>query len=144
MAMASVINISKYTKKEDNYITFLKGIREIPDYFIKFIGADKDIKRDLREQTRKWIEAINTYLKDENGNEIKDIQLIMQDLIQKVKVLKKEQKEKNKCKTSTTTKVAVGVSVAVGAIALYGLYKMFTSNFTDEDVGYLVSGDDIR
>ena len=57
---------------------------------------------------------------------------------------KKEQKEKNKCKTSTTTKVAVGVSVAVGAIALYGLYKMFTSNFTDEDVGYLVSGDDIR
>lgn len=92
MAMASVINISKYTKKEDNYITFLKGIREIPDYFIKFIGADKDIKRDLREQTRKWIEAINTYLKDENGNEIKDIQLIMQDLIQKVKLLKKEQK----------------------------------------------------
>ena len=54
MAMASVINISKYDKKEDNYITFLKGIREIPDYFIKFMGADKDVKRDLREQTKSW------------------------------------------------------------------------------------------
>jgi len=38
-----------------------------PDPFRFIIGADKDIKRDLREQTRKWIEAINTYLKDENG-----------------------------------------------------------------------------
>ncbi len=91
MAMASVINISKYLKKEDNYITFLKGIREIPDYFIKFMGADKDVKRDLREQTRNWIEAIGLYLKEEDV-ETKDIQLIIQDLIQKVKQLKKEEK----------------------------------------------------
>ncbi|AXH15111.1 hypothetical protein CP985_07630 [Malaciobacter mytili LMG 24559] len=91
MAMASVINITKYVKKEDNYITFLKGIREIPDYFIKFMGADKDAKRDLREQTKKWIEAIGAYLKEDEIQN-KDIQLIIQELIQKVKQLKKEEK----------------------------------------------------
>ena len=56
---------------------------------------------------------------------------------------KKEEKEKKESCTSSA--VAIGASVAVGAIALYGLYKMFSNSHVDEDVGYLVTNhDDIR
>ena len=90
MAMASVINLTKYNTKKDNYLTFLKGIREIPDYFIKFMGADKDKKRDLKEQTRYWLEAIAEYLQSEE-TEAKSIEVIIQDLIHTVKDLKKKE-----------------------------------------------------
>lgn len=90
MAMASVLNLTKYSNEKDNYLTFLKGLREIPDYFIKFMGADKDKKRDLKSQTRHWLEAIATYLKDE-GTEDKSVEIIIQDLINTVKDLKKKE-----------------------------------------------------
>ena len=61
MAMASVINISRYTDGQDNYITFLRGLRDIPDYFISFIGANKDRKKDIREVTKSWLDAIEQF-----------------------------------------------------------------------------------
>lgn len=86
MAMASVLNLTKYSTSKDNYLTFLKGLREIPDYFIKFMGADKDKKRDIKDQTREWLKAIGTYLKDE-GTDDKSREIIIQDLIHTVKDL---------------------------------------------------------
>lgn len=66
MAMASVINMTKYIANDDNYITFLKGLRDIPDYFISFVGADRDKRSDLRAQTKSWVDAIDSYLTESN------------------------------------------------------------------------------
>lgn len=87
MAMASVINLSNYGISKDNYITFLKGLRDIPDYFIKFIGADKDIKRDLKIQTRNWVNAINDYLTEEKLT-LEEIKLKIQEMAKNVKDIK--------------------------------------------------------
>lgn len=65
MAMASVLNISRYLEGQDNYITFLRGLREIPDYFISFIGANKDRKKDIREVTKSWRDAIEQFYESE-------------------------------------------------------------------------------
>jgi nucleoid-associated protein YejK len=65
MAMASVINISRYIDGQDNYITFLRGLRDIPDYFISFIGANKDRKKDIREVTKSWLDAIEQFYENQ-------------------------------------------------------------------------------
>lgn len=82
----------------------------------------------------------------QNNDVIKVDDVTEEMMLEATKVVEKQKKEEKEKKESSTigTAIAIGASVAVGAIALYGLYKMFTSNFTDEDVGYLVSGDDIR
>lgn len=64
MAMASVLNITRYSEGQDNYITFLKGLREIPDYFISFIGANKDRRRDIHDVTQSWVSAIEDFFED--------------------------------------------------------------------------------
>lgn len=61
MAMASIVNITRYQNEQDNYITFLKGLRDIPDYFIAFIGANKDRKKDIREVSKNWVDAIDSF-----------------------------------------------------------------------------------
>jgi len=64
MAMASVLNLTRYSDGQDNYITFLKGLREIPDYFISFIGANKDRRRDIRDVSQSWVSAIEDFFED--------------------------------------------------------------------------------
>jgi len=61
MAMASVINISKYQNKQNNYLTFLKGLRDIPDYFLDFMGADSNRNKKITEITKEWVDAINDF-----------------------------------------------------------------------------------
>lgn len=89
MAMASVINITRYKEKKDNYLTFLKGLREIPDYFIEYMGADKDKKRDLKQQTENWLIAIAEYYKKKDKDD-KEIQEIVYSLLDFVKSKKKD------------------------------------------------------
>ena len=88
MAMASVINLSKYQSNQSNYLTFLKGLREIPDYFVDFIGADKNKKRDIKELTEKWVKAIEDFY---TINEIDDLDNTTITLINKVKELHSNQ-----------------------------------------------------
>jgi len=97
MAMASVINISKYENANENYLTFLKGLRDIPDYFIYFIGADKDKKKDLREQTQNWVKAIDSYFNEQ------EVELdIRQTMIKSILDTVKESKKKEELITSDT------------------------------------------
>jgi hypothetical protein len=82
----------------------------------------------------------------QNNDVIKVDDVTEEMLIEATKVVeqqKKEEKEKESCLLNSP--VAIGVSVAVGALALYGLYKMFSNSHVDEDVGYLVTNqNDIR
>ncbi len=64
MAMATILNLSRYQENQDNYITFLKGLRAIPDYFISFVGADQNRRRDIKEVTKQWTDAINEFFEN--------------------------------------------------------------------------------
>jgi nucleoid-associated protein len=92
MAMASVINITKYSNKKNDYLTFLRGLREIPDYFIDFIGADKDRKRDIRELTKKWVNAIEDFFEKRNIT-TQEQENIVSDLINKIKFLNRDNEQ---------------------------------------------------
>lgn len=88
MAMASVINLTKYSNREGNYITFLKGLRDIPDYFIDFIGADSNRNREVAQITKEWVNAINDFFQLHNYSQ----ELIEQKtdaLLRQVKTLHK-------------------------------------------------------
>ena len=61
MAMASVINITKYQADRHNYLTFLRGLRNIPDYFMDFIGADSSRNKEIAQITKDWVKAINDF-----------------------------------------------------------------------------------
>lgn len=61
MAMASIVNLSRYENEQDNYITFIRGVRAIPDYFISFIGANKDRRSDIRDISKNWVDAIDSF-----------------------------------------------------------------------------------
>lgn len=66
MAMASVVNLSKYRDSENNYITFLRGLRDIPDYFIDFVGADSNRNRQVAQITKDWVKAINDFFESQH------------------------------------------------------------------------------
>lgn len=39
LARANRLNLDKWKKNDGRYLTFIKGTREVSQYFIKFIGA---------------------------------------------------------------------------------------------------------
>jgi len=66
MAMASIINLTRYESVQDNYITFIQGVRAIPDYFISFIGANKDRRSDIRDVSQNWVDAIDSFFESKD------------------------------------------------------------------------------
>ena len=84
MAMAGVVNLDKYINQNGDYITFLRGLRNIPDYFISFIGADSDRRRDIREVTSRWAYAIREYFEHSDVNQETE-ESIVQQLLETIK-----------------------------------------------------------
>lgn len=64
MAMASIVNLTRYENEQDNYITFIRGLRAVPDYFISFIGANKDRRSDIRDVSKNWVDAIDSFFEN--------------------------------------------------------------------------------
>lgn len=64
IAMAGFVNMSIYTSASDTrrYLSFMKGVKNISDYFVAFIGADED-KETSKEMTRLFIGALKDYFK---------------------------------------------------------------------------------
>ncbi|MFV8337154.1 nucleoid-associated protein [Flavobacterium sp. RSP29] len=59
MARANRLNFDKWAKKEGRYLTFIKGTRDLSQYFIKFIGAS-DIS-SAKENFDKLKDAVKKY-----------------------------------------------------------------------------------
>lgn len=64
IAMAGFVNMSIYESANDErrYLSFMKGVKNISDYFVSFIGADED-KESSKDMTRTFIGALKDYLK---------------------------------------------------------------------------------
>jgi nucleoid-associated protein YejK len=65
IAMAGFVNMSIYTNNNADtrrYLSFMKGVKNISDYFVAFIGADED-KETSREMTRVFIGTLKEYFK---------------------------------------------------------------------------------
>lgn len=64
IAMAGFINMSIYQNPDDDrrYLSFMKGLKNISDYFVAFIGADED-KATSRDMTRTFVGALRDFFK---------------------------------------------------------------------------------
>jgi len=67
IAMAGFINMSIYQNDSDErrYLSFMKGVKNISEYFVAFVGAD-DNKETSRDMTRTFIGALKDYFKEKN------------------------------------------------------------------------------
>ena len=67
IAMAGFINMSIYQNDSDErrYLSFMKGVKNISEYFVAFVGAD-DNKETSREMTRTFIGSLKDYFKEKN------------------------------------------------------------------------------
>jgi len=108
LAVASFVNITKYQNEVDkHYISFIRGLRALANYFIEFLGVGED-KITAKQQTNELVKAIKSYVKnlkidDEEKNNIlnrvyntlfvfaKDKQEVSIDLISEI--INKENKE---------------------------------------------------
>lgn len=63
IAMAGFINMSIYQSDTDTrrYLSFMKGVKNISEYFVAFIGSDDD-KATSRDMTKTFINALRDYL----------------------------------------------------------------------------------
>lgn len=64
IAMAGFINMTIYQNEGDErrYLSFMKGLKNVSEYFVAFIGADED-KATSRDMTRTFVGALRDYLK---------------------------------------------------------------------------------
>lgn len=64
IAMAGFVNMNIYQGVDDErrYLSFMKGVKNISDYFVSFVGADED-KASSKDMTRTFIGALKDYLK---------------------------------------------------------------------------------
>lgn len=64
IAMAGFVNMNIYKSSDDErrYLSFMKGVKNISDYFVSFVGADED-KASSKDMTRTFIGALKDYLK---------------------------------------------------------------------------------
>ncbi len=69
LAVASFININQYQNdSQKHYISFIRGLREVANYFIKFLGVGED-KITAKQQTNELVKAIKNYIKILNVDE---------------------------------------------------------------------------
>lgn len=63
IAMAGFMNISIYkgVDKDRRYMSFMRGKKEISEYFVNFMGANED-KGTTKETTKLLVKTINDYL----------------------------------------------------------------------------------
>ncbi len=73
IAMAGFINMSIYQSNADNrrYLSFMKGVKNISEYFVSFIGSDDD-KATSRDMTKTFVSALRNYFgeKDYHADDI--------------------------------------------------------------------------
>ena len=64
LGMAAFINLSIYQDDQDDrrYISFLKGLREIADYFVQFLNAS-EYRLKIKDATKLFVKAIKDFLK---------------------------------------------------------------------------------
>lgn len=64
IAMAGFINMSIYQSEADNrrYLSFMKGVKNISEYFVAFIGSDDD-KATSKDMTKTFVLALRDYFK---------------------------------------------------------------------------------
>jgi len=62
IAMAGFINMSIYQSTTDarRYLSFMKGVKNISEYFVAFIGSDDD-KATSKDMTKTFIRALRDY-----------------------------------------------------------------------------------
>ena len=75
LAVASFVNITKYKNDKDkHYISVIKGLRDLANYFTEFLGIGED-KITAKQQTNDLVKTIKSYVKtleinDEEKNNI--------------------------------------------------------------------------
>lgn len=67
IAMAGFINLSTYGEADEKrkYLSFMRGIKDVSDYFVSFMGAD-DNKSSSEEMTRLLIDTLRAYFKSKD------------------------------------------------------------------------------
>ncbi|QDF27713.1 nucleoid-associated protein [Halarcobacter anaerophilus] len=64
IAMAGFINIDSYSSDEERkYLSFMKGVKDVSEYFVDFMGADEK-KESSKETTKLFVSTLNNYLKE--------------------------------------------------------------------------------
>ncbi len=65
IAMAGFINMTIYGNTGDDrrYLSFMKGVKNISEYFVSFLGSDED-KATSRDMTRTFVSALRDYFSE--------------------------------------------------------------------------------
>jgi nucleoid-associated protein len=58
--VASLVNINRWRKKEDTYLSFARGRKDVSNYFMAFIGCTS--QTDAKEQSTRLRRAITDYV----------------------------------------------------------------------------------